>query len=224
LSSNIGDEKAIITIEVQLVSEVKGELATQTPPDPFFGDISGTEFEEVIAEQVNEIIKDAIEDALEEEGVDMDELRSTIGLVKDLDSKGIGNIKNIANNPQSFMENTFISALARAGPYGALTAAIVTTIAGSPELVKAVVEAMGVKGAPLNQDYAFTEEEQFNQQFSRAVQFRRLTGDDPVVTLTTKGFVAGDPDFVENSLVDANIARTARVNLRDSSLEYIHGI
>ena len=56
------------------------------------------------------------------------------------------------------------------------------------------------------------------------MQFRRLTGDDPVITVTTKGFVVGDPDFVDNSLVDANLARIGRVNLRDSSLGYIHGI
>jgi len=179
---------------------------------------------DVIAEEVNTSIKESIDDALEEEGVDFEGIRNASVLVKDIDSRGISNVKNLAKNPESFMESTFMRALSRAGPHGALVAAIISAIAGSPALVTVVVQALGVKGAPLNQDFAWTEDEQYNQQFDRVVQFRRLTGDDPVITVLTKGFVVGDPDFIDNSLVDTNIARTARVNLRDSSLGYIHGI
>lgn len=219
---SVSDEKAIITIEVELVSEVKGDPTPETRPD-FFGQPTD-ELSQVISEEVNASIKEEIEDALAEEGVDLEGMKKLQDMVEGVDSKGISNIKNMAKSPENFMESTFMNALSRAGPYGALTAAIIATIAGSPEMVKVVVEALGVKGAPLNQDYAFTEDEQFNQQFIRTVQFRRLTGDDPVITVLTKGFVVGDPDFVDNSLVDTNIARTARVGLRDSSLGLIHGI
>ncbi len=91
-------------------------------------------------------------------------------------------------------------------------------------MISAVVQALGVKGAPLNQDFKFSQEEQYNQQFNRFVQFKRLTGDDPVITVTTRGFVVGDKDFVGNSLIDIDTGRTARVDLRQSSLGYIHGI
>lgn len=221
MSASVGNEKAIITIEVELVSSVKGDPTTK--PEPFLSDIE-PDIRDIIAEEVNTSIKDSIDDALDEEDVDFEGIRNASKLAQDIDSKGISNVKNLAKNPEAFMENTFMRVLSRAGPYGALAAAIIATIAGAPELVKAVVEALGVKGAPLNQDFAWTEDEQFNLQFNRSVQFRRLTGDDPVITVTTKGFVVGDPDFVDNSLVDANIARTARVGLRDSSLGYIHGI
>ena len=63
-----------------------------------------------------------------------------------------------------------------------------------------------------------------SQEFDRVTQFKRLTGEDPVITVNTIGFVVGDPDFKGNSLVDANIARSGRVGLRDSSYGYIHGI
>jgi hypothetical protein len=114
--------------------------------------------------------------------------------------------------------------LSRAGPYGALAAAIIAAIAGAPDMIKAVVEALGMKGGPLNQDYAFTEEEQYGQAFSRLVQFRRVTGDDPIITVTTKGFVAGDADFNDNSLVDVETGRMGRVDLNQSSLGYVHGV
>jgi len=223
LSVNVGNEKAIITLEVELVSSVKGDPVPAGAQEPFFGDVD-PDIRDVISEEINANIKDEISDALADEGVDLEGIKNATALAKDIDNKGISNIKNIAKSPETFMENTFISALARAGPHGALVAAIITTIAGSPALVTAVVQALGVKGAPLNQDFAWTEDEQYNQQFDRVMQFRRLTGDDPVITVTTKGFVVGDPDFVDNSLVDTNIARTARVNLRDSALGYIHGI
>ena len=219
---SVSDEKAIITIEVELKSDVTGDVVQEERPD-FFGEESD-EFNETVRQQVNEIIKEETLQALEDEGVDTDTLNQITKGFKDVDSKGISNVTSMAKNPQGFMENTFLQVLGRAGPHGALAVAIITSIAASPEMVKAVVQALGVKGGPLNQDYAFTEEEQFNLNFSRAVQFKRLTGDDPVITVTTKGFVTGDEDFVDNSLVDTNKARTARVGLRDSSLGLTHGI
>ena len=223
MSSEISDEKAVISIEVNLVSEVTGDPTTGITPTPFLPDLP-EDLSEIIAEEVNSTMKDLIDDILAEEGVDVDSLKEITSLVKDVDSKGVGNLKQMASNTQNFMENTIMSTLARAGPQGALVAAIISAIAGTPAMVDAVVEALGVKGAPLNQDFRYSQEEQYNQQFDRHVQFRRLTGDDPVITVTTKGFVAGDPDFVGNSLVDLPTGRTARINLRQSSLEYIHGI
>lgn len=223
MSSNVSDEKAVITIEVELKSAVTGDPSGDIDRPDFFGQPASDDLSQIIAEEVNTVIKDEITDALEEEGIDVDSLKNAAGLVKDVDAKGISNVKNLAKNPEAFMENTFMRMLGRAGPYGALAAAIISAIAGAPELVSVVVEALGVKGGPLNQDFKFSQEEQYNQQFDRRVQFRRLTHDDPVITLQSKGFVVGDPDFVDNSLL-AQGARTARVNLRDSSLSYIHGI
>lgn len=223
MSSNITNETAIITLEVELVSSVKGNPIQGEEPAPFLSDV-GDDLRDIINEEVNSSIKDAIDDTLAEEGIDVEKLKDLTNTVKDLDGKAMGNIQSFARNPENFMENTIINTLARAGPYGALAAAIITTIAGTPQMVAAVVEALGVKGGPINQDYRYSQEEQYNQQFDRRLQFRRLTGDDPVITLQSKGFVVGDPDFVDNSLVDTNVARTGRVNLRQSSLGYLHGI
>lgn len=222
--SAITDESAVITLEVKLISTVSGFEGTEgLPPGGLLEDIP-PDMQELIKEQVDESIKESIEDALSEEGIDSESLGNLTKMVKDVDSKGVSNITSFAKSPDTFIEGKFISILGRAGPYGALAAALIAAALASPELVKAVVEAFAVKGGPLNQDYRYTQEEFMAQEFDRVTQFKRLVGDDPVITVNTIGFVVGDPDFKGNSLVDANIARSGRVGLRDSAYGYIHGI
>ena len=223
--SSITDEKAVITLEVQLISTVSGLEGggAQGAPGGFLGEMP-PDMKEVIKEQIDDTINEAVEDALVEEGIDPDVLKNLTQNLKTVDSKGISNITAMAKNPAGFMESTFLSILSRAGPYGAIAVAIITAILATPELVKALVQAFAVKGGPLNQDYRFSQEEFLSQEFDRITQFKRLTGEDPVITLDTIGFVVGDKDFKGNSLVDANIARSGRVGLRDSSYGYIHGI
>lgn len=222
--SSITDEKAVITLEVELISTVSGlEEGVQGAPGGFLGEIP-PDMKEVIKEQIDDTISEAVEDALVEEGIDPEVLKNLTQNLKTVDSKGISNITQFAKNPAGFMENTFLSILSRAGPYGAIAVAIIGAILATPELVKALVNAFAVKGGPLNQDYRFSQEEFLSQEFDRITQFKRLTGDDPVITVNTIGFVVGDKDFKGNSLVDANVARSGRVGLRDSSYGYIHGI
>lgn len=225
--SSISDEKAIITLEVELVSGVKGLESVDSSDseiDPFFDDVS-PDAGKSVKQAVDDSISEAIEDALEEQGLNSTDIEHLSSLVKDVDSQGIQNITNFSKNPSGFMENTMMSVLARAGPHGALVAAIISSIVASPELVKAVVTMLGAKGAPLNQDFRFSEEEFLSLMFDRRVQFKRLTGDDPVITFNSVGFVTpADPDFAGNSLVDVSLARTARIGLRDNSHGYIHGI
>ena len=222
--SSISDEKAVITLEVELVSSVSGLEGDATPEDkPFLADVSD-DMRTVIEEVVDESIQEAIQDTLKDEGIDIEGVRNITDALKDVDNKGMGNITSMAKNPAGFVESQFLSILGRAGPYGALAAALIADALAAPELVKALVEAFAVKGGPLNQDFRYSQEEFLSQEFDRITQFKRLTGDDPVITVNTIGFVVGDPDFKGNSLVDANIARSGRVGLRDSSYGYIHGI
>ncbi len=223
--SAISDESAVITLEVKLISTVSGfEGTDELPPGGgFLGEMT-PEMEEIINEQVAEATQEAIKDALAEEGIDAESLNQLAKMTKDVDSKGISNITSMAKNPESFIESKFLSILGKAGPYGAIAAAVIAAVIAAPELVRALVEAFAVKGGPLNQDYRYSQEEFLSQEFDRVTQFKRLTGDDPVITVNTIGFVVGDPDFKGNSLVDANIARSGRVGLRDSSYGYIHGI
>jgi len=221
---SVSDEKAVITLEVELVSSVSGlEGGEEEIPSAFLGEIS-PEMRETIEEVVDDSIQEAIQDTLKEEGIDVESLENITQNLKDVDNKGMSNISSMAKNPAGFVEKQFLNILGRAGPYGALAAALIATALATPELVKALVEAFAVKGGPLNQDFRYSQEEFMSQEFDRITQFKRLTGDDPVITVNTVGFVVGDPDFKGNSLVDANLARSGRVGLRDSSYGYIHGI
>lgn len=223
--SSISDESAVITLEVKLISTVSGFEGTEGRPTGggFLGEIP-PDMQEIIKEEVDAAIKESIDDALAEEGIDAESLSNLTKMVKDVDSKGVSNITSMAKNPEAFIGTKFLSILGRAGPYGAIAAAIIAAALAMPEFVKAIVEAFAVKGGPLNQDYRYTQEEFLSQEFDRITQFKRLSGDDPVITVNTIGFVVGDPDFKGNSLVDANEARSGRVGLRDSSYGYIHGI
>ena len=224
MSSDISDESAVITLEVELVSTTRGADKAEGTPEPFLPDIPDDIFD-VVKQQVDDAIEESIGDAMEDEGIDTDTLKNLTQGLKDLDNKALGNITNFARSPEGFMEHGFINILQRAGPYGALTVAMITLILGTPELVKAMVQMFGVKGGSLNQDFRYSQEEQLSQEFSRIMQFQRLTGDNPVIRFDNYGFVAvSDPDFQGNSLVDANEARSARIGLRESAYGYIHGI
>ena len=223
MSSDISDESAVITLEVELVSTTRGAEAGVSP-EPFLPDIPDDIFD-VVKQLVDDAIEESIGVALEDEGIDTDTIKNLTQNLKDLDNKALGNISSFAKSPDRFMESSFITALQRAGPYGALTAAIITAVLGTPELVKGMIQMFGVKGGALNQDFRYTEDEQLSQEFSRLMQFQRLTGDNPVIRFDDFGFVAvSDPDFQGNSLVDANEARSARIGLRESAYGYIHGI
>lgn len=223
--SSISGEEAIITLKVKLVSETEGLAETPVADqDTFLGDLS-PEIQEIIDQEVKSTVDEIIEDSLKDAGIDLQAVGDMTEMVNDIGNKGIKNITGFAKNPEGFTENTFMSVLAKAGPYGALVAALIASILASPILFKTLVQAFAVKGGPLNQDYRFSVDEQENQLYDRRTQFRRLTGDDPIITVNSLGFVKpSDPDFGGNSLVSANISRTGRIGLQDSSFGYVHGV
>jgi len=150
--------------------------------------------------------------------------KDVAGIIGDIDSKGLGNLKAFAVNPTMMVHNQLMRVLSMSGPQGMVASAIITAILASPELVKALVEMFAVKGGPLNLDFRYSQEEQYGQEFDRVMQFKRITGDSPIITVDTHGYVAGDADFAGNSLVDSEITRTARISIAQKSLSFTTGI
>ena len=244
------DKEAVITIKVILESDVEGDFTQEKEgigktdssgektkdnesdflkDDPEFNKL----IDELLKEQVDETVQELVEEIVDEE-ID-DSLRNTLGggtesvenltdMVNKLDKQGINELTQFAKSPQGYLEHGLIRALGSAGPHGALIVAIIGIILTSPELFKALVEMLAVKGGPLNQDFRYALDEQENQQFDRQLQYNKFVGDNPVITVLTKGFAVGDPDFVDSSLTTADISRTARIGLRESSLGVIDGI
>jgi len=222
--ADVEDQEAVITIKVKLESEVSGlEGISGQEPDPFLSGIS-PDLSAIIEQEVKNTVDELMAEALEEAGVDLEAVEAMTDAIDDMGISGMKKLTSFVKSPEAFTENTFMNILGRAGPYGALTAALITAILATPVLFQAIVEALAVKGGPLNQDFRYSLDEQENQQFDRIFQYSRLVGDDPIIRVSTKGYVVGDPDFVGSSLIDANLARTARIGLRESSLGVLDGI
>lgn len=223
--ADIEDQSAIITIKVKLESDVTGlEGVTEGTHDPFLSDTS-PDIQDIINQQVQDAVDEQIEDAIGTTlGGDTQSIENLTDMIGKLDKQGINELTQFAKSPQGYLEHGLIRLIEKAGPHGKLIVAIIAMVLTGPELYKAMVEMLAVKGGPLNQDFRYSLDEQENQQFDRMTQYARFVGDDPVIRVSTKGFVVGDADFVGSSLISADISRTARIGLRESSLGIIDGI
>ena len=86
--SSISDESAIITIEVELKSKVSGlESSEGHGESGFFEDVPG-DIREHVEQAVKDATGEAVEDALDEKGIDSDTLDKMKNLTQDIDSKG----------------------------------------------------------------------------------------------------------------------------------------
>lgn len=180
--------------------------------------------QQAIDESIEQFGEEAKSEAVGEVPEISDRLKKAKGVLDEIDETGLTNIKAFASNPESMIQNKLINILSVAGPYGAIASAVIGMVIAAPEVFKAVIEALAVKGGPLNLDFEYSIAEQIGQEFDRRMQFRRITGDNPVITVDTHGYVAGDPDFAGNSLVDSEITRTARISIKQKSLSFTSGI
>ncbi len=205
---------AILEFPVKLSASISGEvdalIAKLQEAKELVGEVSETTTAEGVVEEGEEKEKAAVTKITE--------------LLEGVDDQGIRNLKSFMTNTDLFTEASIVKVLSRAGPYGAVIVAIIALLMSTPELVKQVVKVMGMKGGPMNLDFRYDQEQQFDQLFSRQLQFTRAFALDPVITVNTKGFVVIDPTFEGNSLIMGNLARSARIGINLSSYGYIHGI
>ena len=218
------NETAIITIKAKLVADVESDVGQSETREPFFDNVD-PDLQQYIDQEIQNDMTEAFDEVFREEGISTESLEKATDLIEDIDSKGLTTAKQFFSSPTDFTQDKVIQVLSRAGPHGAIAAAIITAVLASPEVVSTIVQAFAVKGGPLNQDFRFNMEEQINQQFDRRTQYKRLTFEDPVITYEHQGFITpSDPDFAGNSLVYAEVGRSARVGLDESSYGYLHGI
>ena len=151
-------------------------------------------------------------------------LKEFENFASELDTQGLKNLKAITSNPGALVQNKLLSMLGRAGIHGAIAVAIITLIIESPEIIKAVVEALGVKGGPLNQDYTRKLDEDFQVGIDKDLQFRRAAGFDIIITTSDAKYIITDPAFVNNSLVDIETTRSIRINSNETQYGYVNGL
>ena len=151
-------------------------------------------------------------------------LEALTEFVESTDKQGLATLSQFSKNPGQLVENEFLATLGRAGVHGALAAAIITTILATPEIIRTIIQALAVKGGPLNQDFNrfFADENQLG--FSRELQYRRAVGLDVVITNDSRGFLLTDPAFVNNSLVDVDKTRSIRLSTEATQYGYVNGM
>ena len=151
-------------------------------------------------------------------------LEALTEFVESTDKQGLATLSQFSKNPGQLVENELLATLGRAGVHGALAAAIITTILATPEIIRTIIQALAVKGGPLNQDFNrfFADENQLG--FSRELQYRRAVGLDVVITNDSRGFLLTDPAFVNNSLVDVDKTRSIRLSTEATQYGYVNGM
>ena len=215
----MGQRVAIISFPLKLVAgDVEGG-----------GDVAEGLDESAIEDAIQSAIDDATEDAIDEfsgvfKGVDPEALEGLKDFLKNTDKQGMQTLSKFAKNPQGLVQNELLSVLGKAGIHGAIAVAIISLIIASPELVKTIVNAMAVKGGPLNQDFHRFFEDEGQLGFTRELQYRKSTGLDVVITNDSREFLLQDPGFVFNSLVDVDSTRAIRNSTPQNKYGYVRSM
>jgi len=144
--------------------------------------------------------------------------------IKTTDREGMKNLASFAKNPTAMVEGQLLRALAKAGIYGLIAAAIISLVLAAPDLIKLIVEQLSVKGAPLNQDFHLFLDEQGQLGVDREIQYRYATGLDVIITNYQRGYLLTDPAFVGSNLLDIDQTRSVRLTNNDVAYGYVRSL
>lgn len=170
------------------------------------------------------LVTDEQTEATGDEDIDQESLEALQDFIKTTDKQGLQTLGKFAKNPTGAVQGELMGILGKAGVHGAIAVAIISMVAGSPELVKAVVNALAVKGGPLNQDFHRFFEDEGQLGLSREMQYRRMVGLDVIITSDNRGFLLEDPGFVGNNLVDVDETRAVRNSTNQTQYGYVNGM
>ena len=141
--------------------------------------------------------------------------------IKTTDREGMKTLSSFAKNPTAMVEGQLLRALTKAGIYGLIAAAIIALVLSAPDLIKTIVNALAVKGGPLNQDYHRAFEDEQQRGLDRDIQYRYAVGLDVIITNYNRGYIITDPGFVTSNLVDIESTRTFRLTTQDTQYGYM---
>jgi hypothetical protein len=199
-----------IVIDAKLSSETKATLEELKTP--------GAGGEPTDAEEADDDIN-------KEGSIEAEEAAERLEqFIKETDAKGMKTLSNFAKNPSGMVEKQMLGALAKAGIYGAIAAAIIALVLSAPELISTIVQALAVKGGPLNQDFHLFLDEQGQLGIDREIQYRYATGLDVIITNYNRGYLLQDPGFVGNNLVDIDTTRSVRLTNNDVAYGYVRSM
>jgi hypothetical protein len=221
-------EEAIITFPIKFVVDAQSAEDVKKEADELADSKESGQPTEgqtgEISDETQLIIEDLIKEKTEGlEGITEDEKTTIEGIAKfveQTDKQGLKNLAAFAKNPQAAIQGKLLGILGKASIIGAIALMIIQ----SPELIKAVVQALAIKGGPLNQDYHRFFEDETQTGISRNLQYRRAVGLDVIITSDNRGFILEDPAFVGNNLVDADTTRALRTSPNSTKYGYVNSL
>ena len=127
------------------------------------------------------------------------EMKGIKGKIEKFDPSQVGQAATIASNPEGFVSGQILSVLSRAGPHGAIAAAIIGMVIASPELAKQMLKFWSQKNLFLNRDWQRAIEDEVNGLFSLEEKRRRLMGLDAYIQTQSSGYQSDTGAPVHNS-------------------------
>ena len=141
--------------------------------------------------------------------------------IRNTDKNGMKVLSSFAKNPTAMVEGQLMKALAKAGIYGLIAAAIIALVLAAPDLIKTITNALAVKGGPLNQDFHRFFDEETERGIARDIQYRYAVGLDVIITNYERKYILTDPNFVTSNLVDIDTTRMVRLTTQDIQYGYV---
>lgn len=145
-------------------------------------------------------------------------------LISKLDAKGTAELKALVTNPKAMIQKNTLGMLRSAIGKAGIAGAIIAIVLSAPEIFIKLVELLGQRGGPLNQDYTRELANDVQLGIDKDLQFRRAIGIDVVITSEDTKYIISDPAFVNNSLVDVDKTRSIRLNSNESQYGYVSGL
>ncbi len=206
---SLTDNNPIIEFEVVLKARVE---EPDDVPEPAGGDQD---------DQLDEHVKSFKSGKTSEQSAKINELED---MVSKLDAKGTAELKALVSNPKAMIQKNTLAMLKGAVGKAGIVGAIIAIVLSAPEIFIKLVELLGQRGGPLNQDYTRELANDVQLGIDKDLQFRRAIGIDVVITSEDRNYIISDPAFVTNSLVDVDKTRSIRLNSNESQYGYVSGL
>ncbi len=207
---SLTDSNPIIEFDVVLKARVEEPNDVPEPEAPG-GD----------GDQFDEHVKSFKSSKTSEQGAKVKELED---LVSKLDAKGTAELKALVSNPKQMIQKNTLAMMRGAIGKAGIVGAIIAIVLSAPEIFIKLVELLGQRGGPLNQDYTRELANDVQLGIDKDLQFRRAIGIDVVITSEDTKYIISDPAFVNNSLVDVDKTRSIRLNSNESQYGYVSGL
>ena len=131
-------------------------------------------------------------------------------------------MSNFATNPTGSALSALTSAITSIGPEGAALVSIIGIALAAPTVITKIVQALSVKGGPLNRDYLTNlVTKQVEVGISRSQQIRLQQGEDQVILSQQAGFTQNNSQWSYNSYLKINDTRLARIGLTDRAAGFV---